>query len=485
MLIIMKGHKFNYTLKNICYLFFPGQKITAVQDQSSEKDNVTLFTQVKEENNGYFITAQLQVGSKTTERTCKEEDEKKIKTSLAKLCFFLLQNYTKITPPWGTLTGVKPVKLYLLLCKRLKSENEAEKTLRETYLVSEEKIKLIKEVVNIQKPYLAYNNKRDCSVYVSIPFCPSRCSYCSFVSHSVEKQGHLVEPHLECLLRELEMTKRQIDTLGFRVNAIYIGGGTPTILTAEQLNRLLTKIDNLFDAKNVKEYTLEAGRPDTIDREKLVLAKQKWVTRLNINPQSLNDTVLTLANRRHTAKDIIDKVYLARELGFDNINMDLIAGLKGDNFESFQNTLAQVVSLKPQNITVHTLYMKRASKDVQEEHAQFKAQDTEVGKMVGFAAAELKKAGYSPFYMYRQRNTVDNLENTGYTLNNCESPYNIWMMDDTHTVFACGAGAVTKLVDQSKNKIERLYNYKLPLEYLKKFSHIEQKLKKTEEFFKS
>lgn len=485
MVVYAIGHNYYYMLKNICFLFYPGIQLKIINQEEQEKLlEKFVYTSVEKINNGYLVKVCTTIKTGNIEDQIIVHEQAQVKPEMAKLLYLQLHKLTSIIPPWGTLTGVRPVKLFLQLLE----ENNlqiAQEIFQQKYLVSKEKIDLVRDIVKVQQPILNGVTPKDCSVYISVPFCPSRCHYCSFVSANANTSSHLIQPHLDCLLEELQLTKEYITQLGFRVKSVYIGGGTPTTLTARQLEILLQKVNQLFKANLLDEFTVEAGRPDTIDLEKLLLMKQYGVNRLNVNPQSLNDHVLKQIGRNHTVKDIFDTMELARQVGFENINMDLIAGLQGETFNSFIESLEQVIGLQPTNITLHTLYMKRASQNVQSKLAVFRASDQEVGEMVAYCAQRLKEAGFAPFYMYRQRNTVDNLENTGYSKPGFESVYNIWIMDESHTIFGCGAGAVTKLIKEKGKDIQRIYNYKLPFEYIKNFEIEKKKKEKIMEFFKN
>ncbi|MEG1779122.1 MAG: coproporphyrinogen dehydrogenase HemZ, partial [Oscillospiraceae bacterium] len=311
------------------------------------------------------------------------------------------------------------------------------------------------------------------SLYVSIPFCPSRCSYCSFVSEAIAtpKAKALLSPYVDKLCEEIKAAAKISRELGLRLETVYFGGGTPTTLSATQLKQLCDTIAVSFDMSTVREYTVEAGRPDTIDEDKLMVLKYAGVTRISINPQSLSDDVLKLIGRNHTAQDIADCFKLARRLGFNNINMDLIAGLEGDTLESFEKTVEYLLKLSPENITVHTLSVKRAAKIVKNKE-QLLTQDSVAEQMVSYAGKRLSESGYKPYYLYRQKNTLSNLENTGYSKPGFEGLYNVFIMDEIQTVLAVGAGAVTKLCSQEQSKVQRIYNFKFPFEYLRNFDEI-------------
>lgn len=324
---------------------------------------------------------------------------------------------------------------------------------------------------------------RDYSLYVSIPFCPTRCAYCSFVSHSIDRAGKLVPDYLDCLERELEAVAALASERSLRLKTVYIGGGTPTTLSAEQLNRLIAVIGRRFELDDIEEFTVEAGRPDTITREKLLALRRGGATRLAINPQTLDDRVLEAIGRRHTSAQVLAAFALARECGFDNINMDLIAGLPLDSLAGFERTLEGVLSLRPEGVTVHTLSMKRSASMTArpgslpagvaprgDQAAGLSGE--EVARMLDVASRHLFSAGYAPYYLYRQSKMLGNLENVGWSLPGREGYYNIYMMNELHTVLAAGAGAVTRLKDPRTGDIERVFNFKYPYEYIDRFDQM-------------
>ena len=389
----------------------------------------------------------------------------------AKLLFLLLCEATGTRPPWGMLTGVRPVHLVHDLHKKGMDDAAVRHWMVDDYFVKPQKQALAAEIAHVQQPILAGNTPRDYSLYLSIPFCPSRCSYCSFVSRTTAESGALIAPYVDALCRELEETSILARELGLHLRTIYIGGGTPTAISAAQLRQLLQTVQENFAISAVQEYTVEAGRPDCTTLEKLRLIKEYGATRISINPQTLSDTVLAAIGRKHTAQDIITCFENARAVGHQNINMDLIAGLPLDTVESFQKSLAGVIQLKPENITVHTLTLKRASSLVIDHAAQ---RYGDVAAMVDMAQAALT-AAYQPYYLYRQKGTLQNLENTGYTLPHFAGLYNVYIMEEVHTILSTGAGGSTKLVEhlaQGGARIERIFNHKYPIEYLKHFDAV-------------
>ena len=375
------------------------------------------------------------------------------------------------TPPWGILTGVRPAKVANSILRSGKGILKTKKVLRDEYFLNPQKAALAVSVANAEYKMMKKTPEGTCSLYVSIPFCPSRCAYCSFVSYTTKRLLSMIDEYLEALLLDLDDTFDTIRRLGLKVTTVYIGGGTPTTLSAEQLQRLLSKIRDNVNMDELLEFTLEAGRPDTITREKLQVAKELGVTRVSVNPQTLSDDILKEIGRRHTVEDFFRAYALAQEIGFRDINVDLIAGLPGDDFQNFSETVDKVIELAPTNITVHTFCVKKASDALRNNSSVYSLTGGDAAKSVSYSQLKTKFAGYKPYYMYRQKNTVGNLENVGFSIEGHEGIYNVYMMEEFQTIFAVGAGAVTKLVKfkdgiNSEAIIMRLFRPKYPYEYL-------------------
>ncbi|MEE0809139.1 MAG: coproporphyrinogen dehydrogenase HemZ, partial [Acutalibacteraceae bacterium] len=351
------------------------------------------------------------------------------------------------------------------------------------YLANANKISLCKEAHEGENKIISLSSPMSYSLYLSVPFCPSRCSYCSFVSHSIERAQDMIPQYVEYLLKELEITAKIAKQNNLKLETVYMGGGTPTTLSADELKTVLSAVRKNFDMSAVREFTVEAGRPDTITAEKLAVIKQCGATRISINPQTLNDDVLKAIGRNHTSQQTVDAFNLARSMGFDNINMDLIAGLPCDTVESFAKTLDGIIALDPESVTVHALSMKRAS--TLNAHGDFP--ELEAGRtaaiMVDTARKTLTERGILPYYMYRQSKTVGNLENVGYAKKGFEGLYNVYIMDETHTILACGASAVTKLKAYDTGDISRIFNFKYPYEYIGRFEEQIQRKEGIGEFY--
>ena len=399
--------------------------------------------------------------------------------ALTDLVYQLLVGFTGVRPPWGSMTGVRPVRIIHDSRARGLSEEAIRARFVDRYHCTEEKYRLALSIADLQRPVMAAARPRDCSLYIGIPFCPSRCSYCSFVSRTIEREHKLVQPYVDALCREIEEMRRQIDACGLTLKTIYIGGGTPTSLSAGQLRQLMGKVRELFDLSGLEEYTVEAGRPDCTDAEKLAVLKEYGATRISINPQTFSDEVLAGIGRRHTAADIERCYAEARAAGHTNINMDLIAGLPGETVEGFTASLRRAIELNPENITVHTLTLKRASNLVID-----KARDEygDVAEML-HACSALADAGYRPYYLYRQKGTLQNLENTGWCKPGFEGLYNIYIMEEVHTILSAGAGGSTKLVQPGGDHIQRIFNYKYPADYINGFDTVMDRKKGVSEFY--
>lgn len=408
-------------------------------------------------------------------------DGKTLEYALCRFLFLFLREATGKQPPWGMLTGVRPVRLVHERRAAGFSDADTRTWLREQYFVSDAKFALARAVADVQEPVMraCAAVPRAYSLYIGIPFCPSRCSYCSFVSRTTAESGALIEPYVEALCRELADIAETARRNRLSLQSIYIGGGTPTSLTAAQLRRLMAAVRANFPADAAAEYTVEAGRPDCTTPEKLAVLKEGGATRISINPQTLSDEVLHNIGRRHTAQDILDCFAAARAAGHGNINMDLIAGLPGDTVAGFRRSLAGVLALAPENITVHTLTLKRASNLVIEHAA---ADYDDVAAMVDAAQEALLAAGYAPYYLYRQKGTLGNLENTGYTKPGFTGLYNVYIMEELHTILSAGAGGSTKLVAPG-GQIQRIFNYKYPLEYLQGFDVVRARKQGVDDFY--
>ena len=483
MYLINLNHKFNYETENLLRLFFP-EKI--VQSEEAPEGEDYILTEL----DGGKITVKLCLDGNINEKTKEyalgdipsfDTEESFTERKIALLMFDVLCESTGYTPPWGILTGVRPAKLMGKLVQSM-GEEEAKEYFMSELKVTKEKTDLALCVSKKEAPIIdGASKEKSFSLYVSVPFCPTRCSYCSFISHSNDKARKLMPQYTEYMIKEIEETGRIAKELGLKLESVYYGGGTPTALTEELLEKVTDAVSENFDLEGIKEYTIEAGRPDSVTREKFRIMKGCGCNRISINPQTFNDDVLKEIGRNHTSEQTLEAMKQAREEGFDFINMDLIAGLPTDTLESYKNTLQTVLSLEPENITVHTLALKRSATIVTDKR------ETNSGdlasQMVSYTYETLTGAGYIPYYMYRQSKSLGNLENVGWAKEGYEGLYNVYMMEECHTILSVGAGAVTKLKNPHGNEIERIFNYKYPYEYINDFDEIINRKKQITEFY--
>lgn len=477
--LYIDNHSFHYEMEKLIRAFFPYDKINVFKEYEV-KETPYVFTSFKE---CISVTVSLKDFEKTL--TCEKFDNEEYdELRMAQLLYEILCGYFSTTLPWGVLTGVRPIKLLRKFIDSI-GEEKAVSHFKNEFKVSKQKLDLAVITQKAEREILELSKEKSFSLYISIPFCPSRCNYCSFVSQSIEKAKYLIDDYVKLLCEEIRITADIAKKLGLQLETVYMGGGTPTTLTAEQMDAVLSTVNESFDMSTCREFTVEAGRPDTITKEKLLAIKKNGVDRISINPQTLNDEVLGIIGRRHSAQDAIDAFYLARECGFDNINMDLIAGLNGDCFESFVTTLDKIRELSPESVTIHTLSLKRSSNLNTENIEVDIGIKNETTAMVEYSQEKLLLDSYIPYYLYRQSRMAGNLENVGWAKKGCESLYNVYIMDETHTILACGAGGVTKLKAYSQDKLERIFNYKFPYEYISGFSQLMERKKGVTDFYKT
>lgn len=436
---------YTYNLYHITKAFFPNAEIKQCVDAEQEP-----LVRIELDDGSCFL-----LDAKEFEENKKKEDAQEKKKIVTKMVYRFLSEKTGQEMAWGMLTGVRPTKLAMHQMENGMNEAQAKAFLQEVYCVSEKKAGLAVDIACREKALLSkLDYLNGFSLYVGIPFCPSICSYCSFSSSPIDVWSPRMDDYLRALCIELHHIAKE--TEGKTLNTIYIGGGTPTTLTAKQLEKLLNVIDELFlneeRGAELLEYTVEAGRPDSITKEKLEVICSHPVTRISVNPQTMQQKTLDLVGRKHTVQAVKDIFHLARELGFDNINMDLIAGLPGENAEDMRDTLRQIEELSPDSLTVHSLAIKRAARMAQEQPVR--DLHTEITEMVEDAAKTAEKLGLVPYYLYRQKNIAGNFENVGYAKADKAGIYNILIMEEKQTIYAAGAGATTKIVLPEKIKTE-------------------------------
>ena len=469
MKLTLVGHDDLYAVEQLCItLFGVGAEGSATSQLHRGKTWLTAVTTV--EQNGKTAKAIRRL--KASEETVQLR-RRMLQQSLYLAAIKLLPR----VPAWGALAGVRPTKISTKHLLAGGTEKSADKLLQEIYFVTPERREL---ALDCSRSTVAAINKledRDISLYVGIPFCPTRCAYCSFVSRSIGKRTELMDPYLEALYKELELTGKLLKNSGKRVRSVYIGGGTPTTLTANQMAKLLDKIYESIDLSQNLEFTVEGGRPDTLDAEKLLTIRQHGADRMSINPQSMVDTVLRASGRPHKAADILRSYQEAVDAGFTAINMDLIAGLPGDDFAGFRHSLDAVAALNPANITVHTLALKKGA-DLFEKQVAL-PDGEEVSRMVDYANKTLRSLGYKPYYLYRQKYMSGSFENVGWSRDNLDCLYNIYMMEEVHTILSIGGGGMNK-VNLPGGRVERFHNPKFPEQYIEQIDSV---LKQKEELF--
>ena len=388
-----------------------------------------------------------------------EKDRAHTKNVLKQLVYRTLSEMTGKQLPWGDLTGIRPTKIPMKLLEEGWKNTEIAEYMRSTYFTSPQKTALAITIANRERAILEpVNYEKGYSLYVGIPFCPSICLYCSFGSHVLSRWAHMVEPYLEALFRELRFISEQMKD--YTLDTVYIGGGTPTTLTPDQMRRLLTVLAEEFPLKQVQEFTVEAGRPDTITREILEVLREFPVSRISINPQTMNQETLDLIGRRHTVEETIEVFHMAREMGFDNINMDLIVGLPGEDAAKVAHTLEEIEKLAPDSLTVHSLALKRATRLnlMKDQYTEISFENS--AEIMDMAQDCARRMGMGPYYMYRQKNIAGNFENVGYSREGKAGIYNILIMEEKQSILAAGAGASTKFVFQHGERIERVENVK-------------------------
>ncbi len=462
------GHEDRYSVEQLLQSLFSQQDITASSRLSRGK--VWMTATAKIERNGKKTRAARRL-------KLAEESVRLRRRILQQSVYLAALPHLEVTPAWGALAGVRPTKLstrHLLEGGSLKS---AEKELETVYFVTPDRRKLALDCSVSTVNAIRQTERSDISLYIGIPFCPTRCSYCSFVSRTVGKRTELIEPYLQALYKELAHTGKLLANSGKTLRTIYIGGGTPTTLTGPQLAQLLDTVKEAFPMDRCIEFTVEGGRPDTLDGEKLRVIRTHGADRMSINPQTMEDAVLRACGRPHTAQDILRRYRQAQDVGFTAINMDLIAGLPQDSYDGFCRSLDQVAALAPANITVHTLALKKGA-DLFEKRVSLPGYG-EVARMVDYANAALRALGYKPYYLYRQKYMSGSFENVGWSREGLDCLYNIYMMEEVHTILSLGGGGMNK-VNLPDGTLQRFHNPKFPEQYI---TQIDDVLRQKEELF--
>ena len=462
------GHDERYVVEQSLMALFPGE-LPEYAPIAPEDTDWAVITLEQTAERGH-VRVELTCRGKTA-RTCvaftpegTDFDREGQRRHAIGRCFFLAaREVLGSAPPWGMLTGVRPDKPVTWALAAGKTALQALQMMEEEYFVSPDRAALAVETGGVALRAARDLGKQDIAVYVGIPFCPTRCAYCSFVSQSVERSFALVPPYVDALVEEIRSGGKMVRETGLRVRSFYMGGGTPTTLSAEQMDRVLTAFEEAFDCGHCDEITVEAGRPDTITAEKLAVLKAHGVTRVSVNPQTMEDHVLRAIGRCHTAADIEAAMELVAGYGFPHVNMDLIAGLPADTPEGFRRSLDRCLAFGTDNVTVHTLALKKGSRILLEGLPIPGPED--VAAMLDYAAPALRKAGYSPYYLYRQKYMSGSFENTGWCRPGAECWYNVQIMSELCSILSFGAGGSTKMVEPGTNHIERVFNLKYPKEY--------------------
>ncbi len=477
MIIVQLNKKdFEYDIHSLVKAFYQDENVKICYEPPEDETEASLILVISyeaDEEKAGLVAGLFEPGGRLLLQMEEElpagTDRKETKNRLKRLLYRLLSEHTGKTLPWGNLTGIRPVKIPMALMEKGWSNGQIAEYMRNTYYTSREKTALAVAVANQERHILQeIDYKNGYSLYIGIPFCPSICLYCSFSSSPIALWKNQVDQYLEALFKEIEFGGGAF--AGRKLNTIYIGGGTPTTLEAEQMDRLLNKLEKSFSYSHLQEFTVEAGRPDSITREKLQVLKEHGITRISINPQTMNQKTLDLIGRRHTVEETKEAFALARSLGFDNINMDLIAGLPGEGTEEMAHTLEEISGLDPDSVTVHSLAVKRASR-LHMLLEEYKGTFANTEEIMELAADYARRAGMFPYYLYRQKNMAGNFENVGYAKPGKAGIYNILIMEEVQSILALGAGASTKMVWAS-DRIERIENVKDIRSYLERIDEM-------------
>ncbi len=471
----LNNPRFEYDVHSLVKAFYPGETVKVLTPETLEEKRAELECYVKINIELKADGALAEIGEEqyTWSYTSKAEDAKAYKDGFKRFLYRSLADYTGKELPWGNLTGIRPTKIAMGLLEEGKAEEEIIAFMKEEHYVSDEKASLSLDIAKREKELLSTVHFDDgYSLYIGIPFCPTTCLYCSFTSYPICKYRERVEEYIDCLVKEMKYTAEACkDKI---LDSVYIGGGTPTTLEADQLDRLLTALKEIFDFSTVQEFTVEAGRADSITREKLEVLKKHQVDRISINPQTMKQETLKLIGRQASVAQVKEAYAMAREVGDFNINMDIILGLPGETKEDVQNTIDEIVAMKPESLTVHSLAIKRASKLSQwiTENGIETINNTDVTMEI--AAKGAKDLHMQPYYLYRQKNMSGNFENVGYAIEGNYGLYNILIMEEKQTIVALGAGSITKVV-YPDGRIERADNVKDVALYIEKIDEMIQR----------
>lgn len=474
--ILLDDIAFEQDIRELLMAFYPGETFTHEEEDATKASVVVRGRRTGEEREWLELTVQenplredscVPFASIRPDFSNRFETKNEIKRSM----YGMLRSLTGKELPWGTLTGIRPTKIAMTKLNEGWNEDDVRTYMKETYYTSDEKIALAVDVAQRERQLLQTINYQDgYSLYIGIPFCPTTCLYCSFTSFPIGKWQGRTGLYLEALFKEMEYVAEKMK--GKPLDTVYFGGGTPTSLSPEDLEAILTKLEATFPMEDVQEFTVEAGRPDSITREKLAVLRSHGITRISINPQTMKQETLDLIGRRHTVEQVKEQFRLAREMGFDNINMDLIVGLPEETMEDVEHTMKEIAALHPDSVTVHSLAIKRAARlnIYKERYGNLKITNTQ--EMIDLTARYAKEMGLRPYYLYRQKNMAGNFENVGYAAPGKECIYNILIMEEKQTIMACGAGTTTKVLYPAENRLERAENVKEVEQYIERIDEM-------------
>lgn len=471
--IYLIGHNFEYEIRELTRAFFFNEDIKFIDDIYESNGDMLIISKLNNSVKGLISITEIYKDNQLVynERLDvdkidigKEDTYKKVKVGIISNLYNGLNKISPVEAPWGILTGVRPLKIVHDLLDKNYSYELIINILTDEYKLFPEKANLLYKIANKQRKYLYPLDDKRFSLYVAIPFCPTRCIYCSFPSCSIDRFGHMVDTYTDTLVYELDKIGSMMTD--YNISTVYIGGGTPTAIPAKNLERIIQTIYRNFDKDKILEFTVEAGRPDTINLEMLNMLKDNHVDRISINPQTMNDSTLKLIGREHTSQDIVEVFHMARKIGFPVINMDLIIGLPSEGLREIRTTLSRIEELDPENLTIHTLAVKRGSK-FKEVVDQYQLEDQRIiEQMIKETMNYANRMELEPYYLYRQKQMLGNFENVGYAKKEKECLYNIKMMEEKETIIAAGMGAISKIYYPKEDRIERVPNVKSLQEYI-------------------
>ncbi|MTI47779.1 MAG: coproporphyrinogen dehydrogenase HemZ [Firmicutes bacterium] len=484
--IRLQGHNYEYDVGALVKTFYFNRDIKFISDKTlADSQGLLIENIVTNTMNGYKVITKIYNNQKEISefiikdinsiKILDNNSDRKIKIAVKQSIYKAISKISEVNAPWGILTGIRPTKIVHDFLDSGYNSNDIYKILTEQYLLNEEKSSLILSIALKERKFLYPMDRDRFSMYISIPFCPTRCLYCSFPSNSLVQWGKLVDEYTDKLIFEIEQVGKTLANR--RINSLYIGGGTPTAIPAENLDRILKSVYNIFDRDKIREVTVEAGRPDTVTEEMLEMLKENKVDRISINPQTMNEGTLDLIGRNHNPEDIIRAYKLANKIGFDSINMDIIIGLPNEKEEDVINTMEEIIKLSPNNLTVHTMAVKRASKLREKIDEYSLTQQRSLERMLDITKEYAKKMKMEPYYMYRQKQILGNFENVGYSTKGKECIYNMAIMEEKETIIAFGAGATSKIFYPNENRFQRVPNVKNLKVYLERVKEMIERKK--------